>query len=246
MLPARSMVTVRPLFDSSGRDCAFGSEMSTPPCIIGAVIMKMIISSIITSMRLTTLISALRGSRSRPRPRRAISSLSRKYCRRSSDHALSHHQRDKLRCNALQLAFDLVEPGREDVVREHCRNRYAQGRRGCNERLRNSRRYRADIPRALGCDTYERVYYPQHRAKEPDQRTHRANRRQRRNPPAESVALGAGLGVEDELERFDLRAAEARRPFRSAVQRRSRLLNEAGRPLHDRRRWTSFVTTELC
>ena len=50
-------------FDSSGRACARGSWMSTPPCIIGAVIMKITMSSIMTSMRLTTLMSALRGSR---------------------------------------------------------------------------------------------------------------------------------------------------------------------------------------
>ena len=45
------------------------ASVSTPPCIIGAVIMKITMSSIITSMRLTTLISALSGVRS-PRRRR--------------------------------------------------------------------------------------------------------------------------------------------------------------------------------
>ena len=54
-----------------GLASAFGSEMSTPPCIIGAVIMKMIMSSIMTSISDTTLISAFSGVRS-PRLRRRI------------------------------------------------------------------------------------------------------------------------------------------------------------------------------
>src|ERR1700737_4011856 len=113
MAPERSTVTVSPLFDSSGRACALGSEMSTPPCIIGAVIMKMIMSSIMTSMRLTTLISALSTSRSRPR-------------RGATDYSLSGHECDQLRTEALELSFDLVETGREDVVRENGGNRDAE------------------------------------------------------------------------------------------------------------------------
>src|SRR5665647_3143932 len=58
MLPPRSIVTTSPFLASSGRACAWGSAMSTPPCIIGAVIMKITMSSIMTSMRLTTLMSA--------------------------------------------------------------------------------------------------------------------------------------------------------------------------------------------
>src|SRR6478736_2004529 len=113
MAPLRSMVTDKPLFDSSGRAWAFGSEMSTPPCIIGAVIMKMIINSIITSIRLTTLISALSTRRSRPRRRRDIRScplaqsapLDNRGRSAPLDHSLSDHERDQLRPDALELAL---------------------------------------------------------------------------------------------------------------------------------------------
>src|SRR2546423_40954 len=174
MAPARSMVTVRPLFDSSGRDCAFGSEMSTPPCIIGAVIMKMIISSIITSIRLTTLISALSGSRSRPRPRRAIRRNPVVQTMRelqSSDHPLSYHQCDQLRGNAFQLAFDLVETRSKNVVCEHRRNRHAERCRRRNQSLGHAWRHRAHVAGALGGNADEGIYYHEDGTKEPDQGT---------------------------------------------------------------------------
>src|SRR5437868_9155684 len=167
MAPARSMVTVRPLFDSSGRDCAFGNEMSTPPCTVGAVIMKMIISSIITSIRLTTLISALSASRSRPRPRRAIRRfpvVQRLRTIESSDHSLSHHQCDQLRADAFQLTLDLVEAGSENVVREDSRNRHAERRRRRDQRLGDAGSHRANVARPLRRDTDERVYYTEHGA----------------------------------------------------------------------------------
>src|SRR5712671_5919838 len=149
MAPVRSTVTVSPLLDSSGRACAFGSEMSTPPCIIGAVIIKMIINSIITSIRLTTLISALSTRRSRPRRRRDISSFP---LGRSTplDHALSDHQRDELRSDTLELPFDLVETRSEDVVREHRWNRDAQRRRRRYQRLGDARSDSADVAGSFG------------------------------------------------------------------------------------------------
>src|SRR2546423_1982920 len=179
------MVTVRPLFDSSGRDCASGSEMSPPPCIIGAVIMKMIIGNIITSIRLTTLISALRASLPRPRPRRAISSFLVEFDNalgRASDHSLSHHQRDQLGAYTFQLAFDPVESRSEDVVGKDGRNRDAQRRRSCDQRFCHAGSNCPDVTRTFGRDADECVYYPQHLAEEPDQWADRADRRQRWKP----------------------------------------------------------------
>src|SRR6266550_1145289 len=242
------MVTVRPLFDSSGRACAFGSEMSTPPCIIGAVIMKMIISSIITSIRLTTLISALSVSRSRPRPRLAIRlpPSGRSDLQVSPlDHSLPHHQGDQFRGDAFHLALDLVETRGKDVVGEHCRNRDAECGSGRDQRFGNAGRHRANVPRALRRDSDERIYYPQHGPKEPDQRTDGSDRGQRWNPACEPVALRAGLGVEDELKRLHLRAAKSGGALGGSVQRGSGLLNEAHRTLHDRRRRTAGVARSL-
>src|SRR5258706_2145880 len=188
MAPVRSTVTVSPLLDSSGRACAFGSEMSTPPCIIGAVIMKMIINSIITSIRLTTLISALSTRRSRPRRRRAISAcpLGRS---EPLDHALSDHQRNELRSDTLELPFDLVETGSEDVVREHSRNCYAQRRRRRYQRLGNAWRNSTDVAGSLGRDPDESVDHTEHRSEKSDKRTDGSDRCQCCHPLAESVAL---------------------------------------------------------
>src|SRR5712675_1945566 len=209
MAPVRSTVTVSPLLDSSGRACAFGSEMSTPPCIIGAVIMKMIINSIITSIRLTTLISALSTSRSRPRRRRDISSCPLGRCE-ALDHALSDHQRDELRSDTLELSFDLVEARSEDVVREYRGNRDTQCRRCRYQRLGNAWSDSTDVAGSLGRNSDERIDHAEHGSEKSYKRTDGSDCCQRCHPLAESVALCRRLGVEDELKRLDLRATETR------------------------------------
>ena len=76
MRPSRLTDTTIPSFGESGRASARGSSTSTPPCIIGAVIMKMISSTSITSTSEVTLTSAMSGRSPRwlpsPPPRPAI------------------------------------------------------------------------------------------------------------------------------------------------------------------------------
>src|SRR3989442_1589884 len=67
MRPSRSRLTTRPDFGSSGRAAARGRRTSTPPCMIGAVIMKMMSSTNATSTSDVTLMSALSGSSPCPR-----------------------------------------------------------------------------------------------------------------------------------------------------------------------------------
>src|SRR5262245_56850157 len=105
------MLIVRPSFDSSGFPSADGSVRSIPPCIIGAVIMKITSSSSITSIKLTTLISAFSSKRARRR-RRGI-----------SDEPFAHEQRDQRRAEAFHLSVEAVQTAREDVVSERRRNR---------------------------------------------------------------------------------------------------------------------------
>src|SRR5256885_2044138 len=62
MRPSRSTVTTSPDFGSSGFASARGKRTSTPPCMIGAVIMKMIRSTNATSTSDVTLMSAFKGS----------------------------------------------------------------------------------------------------------------------------------------------------------------------------------------
>src|SRR6476469_7496442 len=122
MRPVLSTVTTSPLFGSSGRASAFGSATSTPPCIIGAVIMKITRSSRITSIRLTTLRSAFSGSPSRRR--RSTLQLS-----------LAHEHRDHGGAEPLEGVREPIEPVREDVVPERRGNGDAERRRRGDERL---------------------------------------------------------------------------------------------------------------
>src|ERR1051325_6367002 len=67
MRPSRSRLTTSPDFGSRGRAWARGRRTSTPPCMMGAVIMKMMSSTNATSTSDVTLMSALRGSSPWPR-----------------------------------------------------------------------------------------------------------------------------------------------------------------------------------
>src|SRR5512138_564646 len=112
-----------PSFDSSGLDSADGRLMSTPPCIMGAVIMKMTSNNSITSIKLTTFTSAFSSYRCRRR------------WRRISDFAFAHEQRDHRGAESLQPAVEAIEPAGEDVVAERGRNRDGQRGSGRRERL---------------------------------------------------------------------------------------------------------------
>src|SRR5262249_44168773 len=114
--------------------------MSTPPCISGAVIMKMTSNNSMTSIRLTTFTSAFSSKRCRLR-RRAISDL-----------PFAHEQRDHGGAEALHPSIEAVEAARENVVAERRRNRDAQRRRGRDQRLGDTRRDRREIAGALRRD----------------------------------------------------------------------------------------------
>src|SRR6476661_3193126 len=114
MAPERSTETTSPLFGSSGFASAFGSATSTPPCIIGAAIMKITSSRSITSIRLTTLISALSAS-------------SRRRCR-ILEPSFAQQHRDHRRAETLEQVVEAIQPVREDVVAERGWNGHGQRR----------------------------------------------------------------------------------------------------------------------
>src|SRR6185437_1804271 len=209
--PARLIDTASPSFVSSGLAFAGGSEMSTPPCIIGAVIMKITSSSSITSIKLTTLTSALRSNRSRRRRRG------------TSDPAFAHEQRDRGRAEAFHARVEPIEAAGEDVVAEGCRNGDGERNGGGDQRLRHARGDRRQIPRALRRDAEKRVDHAKHGAEQPDERAHRTDRRQPRKEATDPVAFVRRFGVEQQMERLDLRAAQRRR--------RRRIAGDRGRPL---------------
>src|SRR6185437_13224756 len=152
--PARLIDTASPSFVSSGLALAGGSEMSTPPCIIGAVIMKITSSSSITSIKLTTLTSALRSNRSRRRRRG------------TSDPAFAHEQRDGGGAEAFHSRVEPIQPTGENVVAEGRRNGHGERDGGCNQRLRHARGDRRQISRALRCDAEKGVDHTQHGTEE--------------------------------------------------------------------------------
>src|SRR5918992_2614267 len=191
--PARSTVTTRPLFGSSGRASARGNWMSTPPCIIGAVIMKITSNSSITSIRLTTLISALSARRSRRR-------------RATSDVPFADEERDHRRAERLEESFDPVQAAGEDFVGERRRDRDRQRRRRRNQRLGDAWRDGRQVARPAARDADESVDDAEHRAEKADERTDRGNRREPRKVPAQPVPLRRCFRVENQVQRLDLRS----------------------------------------
>src|SRR2546423_11192204 len=116
MWPSRSRVTTRPDLGSRGRASARGSRTSTPPCMIGAVIMKMMSSTKATSTREVTLMSALSGSSPWPRsppPPRMPAILQPPF---------AGHRPDDLLREPLELAREQAETVHQHVVRHDRRD----------------------------------------------------------------------------------------------------------------------------
>src|SRR5581483_9679248 len=124
--------------------------MSTPPCIIGAVIMKITMSSIITSIKLTTLISAFSGS---PSARRRRATL---------DPPLPNHHGNDLGAEPLELALESVQPVGEDVVPEHGRDGHGERSRSGREGFGHPRRDGAQVPGSLHGDPDEGIDDAEH------------------------------------------------------------------------------------
>src|ERR1035437_6645961 len=218
IVPSRVMEITRPLFDSSGVASAFGSFTSTPPCMMGAVIMKITIRSIITSISETTLISALSGARS-PRERRRMLDLS-----------FARHQCDHLGSEAVEFAVEAVEVRREDVIPEHRGDGDGEGDGGGRQGFRDPGRHGAEVAGAALGDAQEGGDDAEHRAEQPHQRAGGADDREDGNRTSELVALRIRFGVEHEAEGLDLRPAERGTDIDALDRRRPRVLEEPDRP----------------
>src|SRR5207237_21208 len=116
MMLFRSILTTSPLFASMGFARAEGNVRSSPPVIIGAVSMKITSRSIITSIRLTTLISALRCIRSRARRLRIL------------DASFAHEPGDDRSAEAFHHEVEAIQAVGEDVVPEGRGNGHSQRR----------------------------------------------------------------------------------------------------------------------
>src|SRR5947208_442178 len=110
----------RPCLGSSGRASARGRRTSTPPCMMGAVIMKMISNTNATSTSDVTLMSALSGNS--PCPRRPPPPPSRPA---TLEPPFARHGPDDLLGEPFQLPCEQAEPADEQVVGHH--GRYGDG-----------------------------------------------------------------------------------------------------------------------
>src|SRR6266498_5640796 len=131
------------------RTCARGRRTSTPPCMMGAVIMKMISSTNATSTREVTLISAVSGSSPWPRrppppSRPAI-----------LEPPLAGHGADDLLGEPFELTRDQSQPVDEEVVGHHRGNRHREPRHGGDQRFGDARRHGRDVARAADGDPDE-------------------------------------------------------------------------------------------
>src|SRR5437867_8434198 len=156
------------------RTCARGSRTSTPPCMIGAVIMKMMSNTNATSTSDVTLMSALSGSSPCPRrppppppPRSpAIRSvLPGPASRRSPG-------------QNLELAGEQPQAIDEDVVGHDRGNSDRQAADRSHQRFGDAGRDGGDVTRAADGDPDEGVHDTEHGAEQAEQRAHRAERRQ--------------------------------------------------------------------
>src|SRR5690606_30617763 len=109
---------------------ASGRSSSMPPCMIGAVIMKMISSTNATSIRFVRLISELMRICCRRELRIA----------RMLEPPLARERADELARETVQLAAEAVDAVHEVVVRDRRRNRRDQSERRGHQRFRDAGR----------------------------------------------------------------------------------------------------------
>jgi hypothetical protein len=118
--------------------------------MIGAVIMKITINNIITSINETTLISALNAH--------AVTTATSAHARQIRPFA--HHERDQFRAESLERVVEPIESCSKHVVPEGGGNRDESARRGRDQRNGNTRSHGRDVARALVGDTHERAMTP--------------------------------------------------------------------------------------
>src|SRR3954451_23879073 len=198
MRPSRVTVTTIPSLGESGRASARGSSTSTPPCMIGAVIMKMIRSTSMTSTSEVTFTSAISGSSPRwlPSPPPRLADI--------SDESFPGHGPDQLVGETFELAREEAGPIHVQVVGDHGRDRCRQaGERG-HQRLGHAGGDRSEVARALGGYSSECIDDADRRAEQPQQRAHRPEGGEPGNVVTEQVPLGGHFLAQYHLERLEL------------------------------------------
>src|SRR5690606_31370661 len=185
-----------------GRACACGRSTSTPPCIIGAVIMKTMSSTIITSTSEVTLISALRGRSPLPPPIPPMPPTA------ILDQSFAGHRADQLVGKSLELPGEEPHPVHEDVVAHDGGNGGREAGKSGHQRLRHTRRHRREVPRPARRDAGEGVDDADGSAEQAQQRTDRSDGGKPWDVMAEEVPLRRHFLPQDHLEGFELGRGE--------------------------------------
>src|SRR5688572_5151539 len=175
--------------DSARR--ASGSLTSTPRCSIGAVTMKMISSTSITSTSGITLISASVVETRRPRPRGApplgigrTFGIPQRLLREVPFGDVQKFQGEVVQVRGVPLYL-----GREVVVGEHRRDRREESGSSRNQRIGDARADGRQVRRAGESDALERNQDAPDRAEQADERRGARNRREKRDALLELVHL---------------------------------------------------------
>src|SRR4051812_33215066 len=189
----RSSVPTMISITDTGRCLALPTEgrSTTPVVISGAVTMKMISSTSITSMNGTMLISLI--VRRRLPPRWLTFGISDALCGGGADVALQDVR--ELLDEGLELDRDAVDVAREAVVGDHRGYRGEQADRGGDERFRDAGRNARERHLRHVRQPDERMHDSPHRAEQADVRRHRADRREERQPRLDRVELALEAGA---------------------------------------------------
>src|SRR5262245_27740459 len=177
-----------------------------PRVIIGAVTMKMIKSTRMTSTRGVTLMSDSDGPK-RPRPRagmfmpmewlrlRSESDLGRLGGGRGGPSGLDLRigDRDEVEDETIDAAAQAARPGHENVVPDDRRDGREQSRRRGHQRLGDPGRDGRQAGRAGDPDPLKGVHDAPHRPEQPDERRHGTRGREDAEMAVEVVRL-AGRG----------------------------------------------------
>src|SRR5207248_358758 len=173
-----------PAFTETGR------FTSTPRWIIGAVTMKMMSSTSITSTSGTTLISAseLDTRLARPRPGAAASCP---VATLGTLREVPFCDVQKLHREVVHFRCEDLHPVGEHVVEVHRRDRRDESERRRDQRVRNRTRYDAKVRGSSLRDVLKGDHDADDRAEEPDKRRDRGRRPQKTDVFFKSVDLDA-------------------------------------------------------
>src|SRR2546425_7041374 len=198
MVLSVSTVTTSRCSVASEPDSVFGRRTSMPRVIMGAVTMKMISRTRMTSTRGVTLMSDSAGpNRPRPRPGRVIAIASDADLARfdgsrggAAGLDLGLGDRGESEDEAIDAAAQTARPGQEEVVADDGRDGGEQSGGGGDQRLGDPGRDRREAGGAGDADSLKGVHDAPDGPEQPDERSDGTGGGQQAEVAVEAVRLG--------------------------------------------------------